>query len=295
MDRISIDATNPYNPFGFTFDPATNPFVVTRRPVEAGPRRFEQVVNTFYASGGLGGNFDVGKQRFFWDTTVGYGVNRADQLRNNSFNSAKLEQALGPAFQDGEGVWRCGTAENPGDPECVPFNIFGGQGSGNGTITPEMLDYVTFVQHDVSEQTLVDVVGNMSGALAELPAGALSVAAGIEHRRLQGFFEPDPIVVAGDGADVPSKPTSGSYWVNEAYAEVRAPAGHRRAGHRPVRPQRRGPRVRLLDPGPGVHRQAGRALEADEGPHGPRQLGAWVSARPASASCTAASRATTRR
>jgi iron complex outermembrane receptor protein len=224
MDRIRIDASNPYNPFGFTFDPAEDPsFVVTRRPIEAGPRRFEQVVNTFYASGGLGGNFDAGKQRFFWDTTVGYGVNRADQLRNNSFNSAKLEQALGPAFMDDTGVFRCGTADDPGDPECVPFNIFGGQGNGNGTITQEMLDYVTFVQHDVSEQTLVDVVGNLSGALVELPAGALSVAAGLEHRRLEGFFEPDPIVVAGDGADVPAKPTSGSYWVNEAYAELRAP------------------------------------------------------------------------
>ncbi len=223
MDRIRIDASNPYNPFGFTFDPAEDPsFVVTRRPIEAGPRRFEQVVNTFYASGGLGGNFDAGKQRFFWDTTVGYGVNRADQLRNNSFNSAKLEQALGPAFMDDTGVFRCGTADDPGDPECVPFNIFGGQGNGNGTITQEMLDYVTFVQHDVSEQTLVDVVGNLSGALVELPAGALSVAAGLEHRRLEGFFEPDPIVVAGDGADVPAKPTSGSYWVNEAYAELRA-------------------------------------------------------------------------
>jgi iron complex outermembrane receptor protein len=224
MDRISIDVTNPYNPFGFTLDAATNPFVVTRRPLEAGPRRFEQTVNTFYVSGGLGGDFDVGEQRFYWDTTVAYGVNRADQLRNNSFNSAKLEQALGPAYQDADGNYRCGTVDKPGDPSCVPFNIFGGQGAnGAGTISREMLDYVTFVQHDVSEQTLVDVVANVAGNLVNLPTGALSMAAGVEHRRLDGFFEPDPVVVAGDGADVPAQPTAGDYWVNEAYAELRAP------------------------------------------------------------------------
>jgi iron complex outermembrane receptor protein len=224
MDRISIHATNPYNPFGFTLDAATNPFVVTRRPLEAGPRRFEQTVNTFYVSGGLGGDFNLGKQRFYWDTTVAYGVNRADQLRNNSFNSAKLEQALGPAYQDGAGNWRCGTAAAPGDPNCVPFNIFGGQGaSGEGTISRAMLDYVTFVQHDVSEQTLVDAVANVAGNLIDLPTGALSMAAGVEHRQLSGFFEPDPVVVAGDGADVPAQPTAGDYWVNEAYAELRAP------------------------------------------------------------------------
>jgi iron complex outermembrane receptor protein len=225
MDRISIDATNPYNPFGFTFDPVTDPsFVVTRRPIEAGPRRFEQNVNTFYVSGGLGGDYTVQKRHFFWDTTVAYGLNRADQLRNNSFNSAKLQQALGPAFLDENDQWRCGTAERPGDPDCVPFNVFGGQGTdGEGTITREMLDYVTFVQHDISQQSVVDLVANAGGEILPLPAGALSIAAGLEHRRLDGFFEPDPVVAAGDGADVPAQPTSGDYWVNEAYAEVRAP------------------------------------------------------------------------
>jgi iron complex outermembrane receptor protein len=224
MDTIAIHATNPYNPFGFTFDPATNPFVVTRRPIEAGPRRFSQNVNTFYVSGGLGGDFDVAGQRFYWDTTVAYGVNRADQLRPNTFNTAKLADALGPAYQDSNGVWRCGTAESPGDPTCVPFNIFGGQGAnGEGTITQEMLDYVTFVQHDLSEQTLVDAVANVAGDLVKLPTGALAMAAGLEHRRLSGFFEPDPVISGGDSTDVRAESTYGDYWVSEAYAELRAP------------------------------------------------------------------------
>ncbi|HEX8111899.1 MAG TPA: TonB-dependent receptor, partial [Kofleriaceae bacterium] len=224
LDTIKIDATNPYNPFGFTLDPATNDYVVTRRPVEAGPRHFEQDVNTFYVSGGANGHFDVDTQRFNWDATVAYGLNRADQRRSNAFNSAKLQEALGPAYLGSDGRYHCGTMANPGSPNCVPFNIFGGQGAdGKGTITKDMLAFTTFTEHDVSEQTLVDAVANLSGNLVKLPAGWLAGAVGVEVRRLSGFYEPDGIVSAGDGADVPSQPTSGKYSVGEAYAELRAP------------------------------------------------------------------------
>ncbi|GAB4513537.1 MAG: TonB-dependent receptor [Haliangiales bacterium] len=231
LDRISIHETNPYNPFGFTIDAATNPYFIGRRPLEAGPRIFEQTVNTWYVSGGLYGDVAVGDRTFYWDTTLAYGINRADQLKRGAFNSAKLETALGPAYTDSAGRSFCGTPDNPGDPNCVPFNIFGGQGAdGNGTITQEMLNYVSFVQHDISEQELMDVTANVAGGIIPLPAGDISLAAGIEHRRLSGFFEPDPIVVAGDSAGIPAQPTDGSYTVNEAYAELQAPLVARMPG-----------------------------------------------------------------
>ncbi|HET9623620.1 MAG TPA: TonB-dependent receptor [Kofleriaceae bacterium] len=226
LDTISIDKTNPYNPFGFTFDANTNPFVVTRRPIEAGPRTFEQTVNTWYVSGGFDGHFNTDPdRRFNWDATIAYGVNRAEQRRNNAFNSQKLQEALGPAFQDSDGTWRCGTdAAHPGDPNCVPFNIFGGQGpDGKGTITRAMLAYTTFTEHDVSEQSTVDAVANLTGNLIKLPAGWIAAAVGVEHRRLSGFYEPDSVITLGDGSDVPSTPLSGHYSVNEAYLELRAP------------------------------------------------------------------------
>jgi iron complex outermembrane recepter protein len=223
MDNISVDATNPYNPFGFTFSANDLNYFITRRPVEAGPRKFEQNVNTFYGSGGIDGHIDVGAQRFNWDATLAYGINRGEQRRNNSFNSAKLEEALGPAFQDAAGNYHCGTAARPGNPACVPFNIFGGLGTGGGSITPAMLAYTTFTEHDVSEQTLVDAVANVTGNLVKLPAGWLAAAIGVEHRRLNGFFEPDAVVAAGDSADIPASPTTGKYNVSEAYAELRAP------------------------------------------------------------------------
>ena len=50
--------------------------------------------------------------------------------------------------------------------------IFGGQGANHqGTITRQMLAFATFTEHDVSEQTLVDAVANVSGNIVKLPAG----------------------------------------------------------------------------------------------------------------------------
>ncbi len=223
-DFISIHESNPYNPFGFTLDAKTNEFGVSRRPIEAGPRIYRQNVNTWYLSGGANGSFRVADSSFYWDTTMIYSVNRADQIKNGAFNAAKLANALGPAFYDPDAnMYRCGTPDNVIQ-GCVPFNIFGGMGStGSGTITREMLDYVTFVQKDVSQQTLVDITANVSGDLLELPAGNLGMAVGYEYRKHDGFFQPDSVVVSGDTAGIPASPTSGGFYVNEAYAEIKIP------------------------------------------------------------------------
>lgn len=212
MDTISIDRTNPFTPFGFTIDPATNPYFFGRRPLEAGPRIFEQNVDTWYLAGGLDGSFGIGEVDVFWDVTALFTRNRADQLKSGAFNSAKLALALGPLDV-------CNA-----EPGCVPFNFFGGQGrDGAGTITREMLDYVTFVQKDISEQQMWDVMVNVAANLVELPAGTLAVAIGYEHRDQSGFFQPDPVVVAGDSAGIPAQPTTGAFDVDEAYAEVVVP------------------------------------------------------------------------
>src|SRR3546814_6030499 len=76
---------------------------------------------------------------------------------------------------------------------CVPFNLFGGAGS----ITQEMIYFVTFVQTDSSRQSTWDVTGNISGELFDLPGGSLGVAAGLQYRKLKGRFDPAPIVAAG--------------------------------------------------------------------------------------------------
>ncbi|MDQ7048645.1 MAG: TonB-dependent receptor [Enterobacterales bacterium] len=90
-------------------------------------------------------------------------------------------------------------------------------------MTPEMLNYISFVQHDNSEINLQTFSANISGDLMELPAGPLGFAAGIEHRRESGSFDPDPIASNGETMGIPASPTSGSIAVDEYYMEASIP------------------------------------------------------------------------
>ncbi|TDR22770.1 TonB-dependent receptor domain-containing protein [Marinicella litoralis] len=209
-DNIVIDASNPYNPFGVNVFEDGFGFI-GRRPLEAGPRVFNQNVDTTYFSTGLEGSFNAADRSWFWDVSGVYGKNQASQRKTGALNIARIATALGP-------VDVCNNT-----PGCVPLNIFGGQGDGSGTITPEMLNYISFVQSDNSEQELTDFSANISGDLFELPAGPLSVAVGYEYRRKSGFFQPDAIVVAGESNGVPASPTSGEFSVDEFYAEFLIP------------------------------------------------------------------------
>lgn len=210
LDTISIDATNPYNPFGVTLSSGAdgtpaNYSTVRRRFVEGGPRIFSQDVDTLTMQSTLEGSFDVGSHKWYWDINGIYGTNNAHQTFTGNLNAAKLARALGPV------------ADCTGD--CVPFNIFGGAGS----ITQAMLDYVTFDERDRSEQELWDVTANLSGELFDLPGGPVGFAIGYEHRDQQASYTPDPIITAGLGADVPTSPARGGFNVDEFYGELRIP------------------------------------------------------------------------
>lgn len=207
MDVTSVDVTNPYNPFGFTLnlattaaqDPNFTDYVAFRRPLEGGPRIFQQNVDTWYAGGGFRGNFQWADRDFFWDLNGVWSRNHADQTTHGSYNALKVLNALGPAGVDSAGNLACGTPDAMGVvanpiPKCVPLNLFGGQGAnGEGSITPAMLAYIEPVLHDTSEQELKDFTANITGTIVPLPAGGLDFALGYEHRIQSGFYTPDAI------------------------------------------------------------------------------------------------------
>jgi len=215
LDFVSVSGLNPFNPFGdlnsgFNLDgtpsatPANYSFI-GRRVVEGGPRRYNQKVDTWYGTATLDGKFQFLAGDWFWDVNGIWGHNKAKQTAFGNVNAGNVALALGdPA--------NC-TAP------CVPLNIFGGE----GTITQEMLNFISFVQNDSSVQKLWGISANATGSLAQLPGGDLGLAVGVEHRHLSGSFSPDPIVAAGLGSDIPAQPSGGSYNVNEAYAELNAP------------------------------------------------------------------------
>ena len=226
LDAISIDATNPFNPFGVTLQSgldsttcsssqptaspngqASNYDLILRRFVEGGPRRFSQKVDSSYVVATFDGSFNIGGRNWYWDVNGVYGHNQANQRMLGNINSDHLRIALGPV------------ATCTATPGCVPFNLFGGAGS----ITPEMMDWATFIQNDSSKQDMWDATANLSGELFDLPGGPLGLAVGVEYRELSGRFDPDPVVAAGFSSDIPAQPTKGSYDVKEAYAEINAP------------------------------------------------------------------------
>ncbi|USI75060.1 TonB-dependent receptor [Sphingomonas morindae] len=210
LDTVSIDATNPYNPFGITLSaggngqPATYSYVA-RRLVEAGQRTYTQRVDTWSVTTTLDGNFDLFGRKFYWDANAVFGLNDARQIFTGNVNAAKVQRALGPLAQCTD--------------DCVPLNLFGGLGS----ITPAMLNYISFVEKDKSSQTLYDYTANITGDLFKLPAGNVGIAVGYEHRIQRGSFTPDPLIQAGLGADIPAQAASGKYNSDEVYGELRVP------------------------------------------------------------------------
>jgi len=217
LDRITIDGSNPYNPFGTLYSGVNldgtangdtpNYSFIGKRLVEAGPRRYAQKVDTYYGSATLDGQILLGTGAWFWDINGIWGRNKATQAFTGDVNAQKLAIALGP-------VAACQATAG-----CVPFDIFGGAGS----VTQSMLDYVGYVEHDSSSQDLWGGSANISGKLFQLPGGELGLAAGAEYRKLKGRFDPDPITAAGFTADIPAQPTRGGYNVKELYAELDAP------------------------------------------------------------------------
>ncbi len=210
-DTVGIDVSNPYNPLGYSLDPNSNEALVTRRPLEGGPRVYSQDVDTRYIATGFQGDFEAFDRLFSWDANYVSSTNDASQDVHGTYNILHIANALGPVNANGQCV---------NDPSnCVPLNIFGGP----GTITPTMLNYIQFVEKDDSSQSLDSFSANLSGSILKLPAGDLGFATGYEHRKLAGSYSPDSVVIAGDSNGVPSLPSSGQYDVDEGYVELAVP------------------------------------------------------------------------
>ena len=212
-DNFVISAKNPYNPFGVDLSVAAGTLAFFgRRPLESGGRLFFQDTHTYVATVGIASELDRGGRPVYWEAYASYGENQGFQTKRNSHNAAKLQVAMGdPAA----------CAATPG---CVPFNFFGGQGpNGTGSITREMLEFVTYTQRDESRQTLRNLAFNVSGDLLSIRAGEVGFAAGAEYRDHEGFFHPDPIAERGETAGIPAGRTEGGFDVAEYYAELNLP------------------------------------------------------------------------
>lgn len=197
-------------------------FNARRRMVEVGAREAPSDMDTYQFTVGFRGQFANG---WNWDTFYQYAKFRRQFSVRNDVNAIRFKQAI-DARTDGNGNSVCGPIPNGQSPlgtatsgPCVPLNIFGA-----GSITPNM---ATFIRLDATQETEFEreMFGfNLQGTVAELPAGPLGFAVGVEARRESGRFSPDDAFSNGLSLGFnATQPTRGRINVWEAYAETLIP------------------------------------------------------------------------
>ncbi len=167
-----------------------------KRMNDVGPRIYSQDTDTLRVSAGLAGSIDV-NTGMDWDLSYTYGKNKAKTKVENSINATLMTEAI-YADQD---PWLTGQPMTDQD----------------------LLDSVAYTEEaDGGNEQHVFSAG-ISGELFDLDAGAVAFAMGAEYRYESGYYNPDPIVVAGESTAAQQDPTDGNYNVISVFQEVSVP------------------------------------------------------------------------
>ena len=111
-----------------------------------------------------------------WDISVGYGSFDQTQYRNNEIDVFKAKNALDAGYA-ADGSIQCNDAAARAD-GCVALNLFG-----EGSITPEMADYIRVNPTLKVKNEQISILGYMAGDLFNMPAGPVATAFGFEYRK----------------------------------------------------------------------------------------------------------------
>ena len=197
----------------------------SRRLVELGTRNSRSTRDFFRMVVGLEGtvfnNFNGG---WNWDVSYNYGQTSEHQTSNGQYNVVNARYAF-QAIPDANDVDDDGNVtevicadEVARAQGCVPLNIFG-----LGSISPEAAAYINAEQSLDTRITQQVFAANLSGVVAELPAGPLGVALGAEYRQETSRANWDALTNAGLNAGNAAPDTEGDFNVKEAYGEVSVP------------------------------------------------------------------------
>lgn len=195
---IRIAATHPTNPTGQAL------VLERRRLEEAGARMTGQETNTFRVVAGAEGRFG---STWDWTAAFNWGRNTGTDSSTNIANLDRVENTLNRGL----------CSSTPG--AAIPCGNY----LGYGNLTREVLDYILFTQRGSGGNSQIGFNATVSGVIAELPAGSVAVAAGMETRREKGWIYPDNLVVNGTANIVRMDPIDGGYTANEAFAEIAVP------------------------------------------------------------------------
>ncbi|MGB0135062.1 TonB-dependent receptor plug domain-containing protein, partial [Dokdonella sp.] len=225
---ISVDSY--FNPFGSFHAPeGTTPQDLRgwwRRGWEV-PRVSDSQLDTYRFSGVFEGSFQIGERYFNWDAGFLSNTNDLVQSTFGNFNLANVAAGTGPSFLNALGAVQCGTEANPIPySSCIPFNPllpFGTVGEGGLTDNEALQNYLFQEEHSTGKTETTSYTANITGNLFAMPAGDFAFAAGLEHRKEEGKFVPDPLAQTGGSTNLSAGPTGGQYSVDEVYLEFQIP------------------------------------------------------------------------
>lgn len=151
-----------------------------------------------------------------WEASAVLGKNRAERTIANNFNNTRFRNALDVVSAGGQTVCRSASAQAEG---CQPINILGSLSA-----SPAALAYVQGTASGTATSRTDAYALSLQGEPFSLPAGPVSVGAGIEQRTESYEVSTDPLSQAnawlnGTGASLPKVKLK----VNEVYAETIVP------------------------------------------------------------------------
>lgn len=201
-----------FNPFGEDISD------LRLRLLRVGNRVEEFKTDKFYVATGLEGYvFDD----WAWDLNY---IDARDRQQTEAFGelfTTPTQAAIGPSFRDENGVPRCGTPDNVIE-GCIPADFFR-EFDPNRDNQAQAFARLAPLVHDRADTSLKSYSFNVTGDAMYLPAGALGVAVGYEHRTEEAETVPDALRVNGLVSGNQSSPTFGSVSVDEVYAEAAIP------------------------------------------------------------------------
>lgn len=215
---------------------ATNPFVrqeVRNQLAAAGQTSFTvgRVFNDIFPNlfdlerknieGAIGVEGSIGSWRY--NAHASYGTVESNERTTGTRIAARYTRAV-DAVANGAGQPVCAVNADAittnDDPACYPLNILG-----NGAADPRALAYVQGTQSQRVLNKLISFGFELQGDLIQLPAGALTVAGGIEGRKEEQSTLRDPLTRTPGYFAFPvySQDFSGEFSVKEIFGEVAVP------------------------------------------------------------------------
>jgi iron complex outermembrane receptor protein len=218
---VYVDKDSYYNPYGNQVAGAGKgqDLFFYRRTIEV-PRVTENENRTLHIDATLEGEFAVMGKPWNWNVGYNHSAISGTVLSTGNLNLLNLKRALGPSFRNASGVIQCGTAAAPvALAECTPFDVLGGPSAS----TDAALKYVMSTGQATYGSTINSATADITGELFSLPAGAIGMAAGLEHRAVSGYDRPGQFEQSGYSTDLAGNATVGKFTVREAYLEFNVP------------------------------------------------------------------------